>query len=79
MELSPEDADTIYHNLDTNNDGVLSTDEILKNFSENEKTKIFLEKLNENLLPTTEVIRNKLNKLREKIGDDKESNDDIDW
>jgi len=79
MDLKTEDSEIIYTNLDSNKDGVVSIDEILKITSENPHTKNFFEKLNENLLPTCEVISTKLKKLKKKLSNDKESQEDIDW
>lgn len=79
MDMKKEDINNVYKNLDSNEDGILTIDEMLKFTSENAQTKKFLDKLNENLLPTSEVISQKLSKLRNKLSGDKEALDDIDW
>jgi len=74
-----EEMDIVYSNLDPNKEGFISVDNFLKNHPQNSLMKDFMEKVNENLLTTSEIITNKLRKLKKKISDDKESENDIDW
>jgi hypothetical protein len=71
--------DIVYSNLDPNKEGFITVDTLLSNFPENILMKNFLEKINENLLPTSEIITNKLKKLKSKILEDEESHKDIEW
>jgi hypothetical protein len=74
-----EEMDIVYSNLDPNKKGFITVDTLLTNYPKNSLMKNFLENLNENLLPTSEIITNKLKKLKSKILDDEESQKDIDW
>jgi len=71
--------DIIYSNLDPNKEGFITVDKLLNNDPQCSLMKNFMEKVNENLLTTSEIITNKLKKLKRKISNDIESVEDIDW
>lgn len=71
--------DLIYSNLDPNEDGFISVDKLLQHNSKDTLMKNFMDNLNKNLLTTSEIITNKLKKLKKKLSNDKEGEEDIDW
>lgn len=74
-----EEMDLVYSNLEPDKEGFISVDKLLKMNSDNTLMKNFMEKVNENLQTTSEIITNKLKKLKRKISNDKESEADIEW
>lgn len=84
-DVSKNDYELIFKTLDRNNNGFISIDEFLMRISDNkethEKLKCFLNKVNDKLLTNSEILMNKIKKLKKRaaFASDKESLEDLDW
>ena len=84
-DINKNGYELIFNSLDRNKDGIVSIDEFLESISNRETNpeliERFLDKVNDNLLTTSEIMMIKIKKLKERAtySNDEESLNDLNW